>query len=287
MKRIIVGTWLTLGLAAVLTGCQEQEDVTTGMDTGTALSVNAPVVVDEVIDTDEAATEVDAYGMNDEYSAINEEIRSQLVLIAENRDLWIGDPDGFYGYAVTDLDHNARLEIITSICEGTGLYTNSIIYEVNEDHSGLTECAVSWQEGDSQADIMVTSVPVYYDGDTNQYFYIFEDVCKVNAAEYFNSMHAVSLHNGVLEDTIIATQEIIYEDAEAEPYIRGEDIYGRTLSEEDYVNIANSTYEDLQMEQGNIIWLMGMTEQLLDMSVDQMESTLVSSYGGFAGEVPR
>ena len=64
----------------------------------------------------------------------------QINLIADNADNWKQDvPSGVWGYSVTDLDQNGRLEIIAASVQGTGFYTYLDIYEVNEEGTGLTK----------------------------------------------------------------------------------------------------------------------------------------------------
>ena len=49
------------------------------------------------------------------------EVNDQLDLIAANADLWKQDVEfGLWGFTVTDLDHNGRLEIISASVQGTG-----------------------------------------------------------------------------------------------------------------------------------------------------------------------
>lgn len=70
-------------------------------------------------------------------------IESQIQVIVQNRDVWkITYVDGpvtspFSCYYITDYDHNGRLEITASECQGTGIYTSTSIYEVNSDFNGI------------------------------------------------------------------------------------------------------------------------------------------------------
>ena len=69
--------------------------------------------------------------------------KKQIDVIMNNIDMWnLYTEDNTYnpyGYAITDLDQNGRLEIIASSCQGTGLYTYSNYYEVNERLDGLNK----------------------------------------------------------------------------------------------------------------------------------------------------
>ena len=69
-----------------------------------------------------------------EDAAVSEEISAQLSLIAANASVWVQDASygTVYQYTVTDLDQNGRLEVIAASLQGTGLYTYSCFFEVNE-----------------------------------------------------------------------------------------------------------------------------------------------------------
>ena len=59
----------------------------------------------------------------------------QLKVILDNISMWSlsGESKEYdtYGYAITDLDGNGRLEIVTSHCDGTGLYSHNKYYMKN------------------------------------------------------------------------------------------------------------------------------------------------------------
>ena len=82
---------------------------------------------------------------------MKEDVKKQLTIIAENKDMWITEleyADEVYRYAISDLDHNGRYEVIVSNMGGTGLYTYSRFFEVNETYDGLVECTTDFMEGD-------------------------------------------------------------------------------------------------------------------------------------------
>lgn len=132
----------------------------------------------------------------------SDSIEKQLDLISENVAVWWGDDDilfGRYGYSVTDFNRNGRLEIIASSCQGSGFYTRSSIWEVNESMNGLLPVEKNISEGDSEADVITDSVPVYYDAAANRYYFIFDDVIRAGGAAYYYNKRAVWLENGFME----------------------------------------------------------------------------------------
>lgn len=59
-------------------------------------------------------------------------------------------------FAITDLNHNGRLEIILSSCVGTGCYSNSQFYEVTEDYSSLQRLDINGETvTDDIGDLMI------------------------------------------------------------------------------------------------------------------------------------
>ncbi len=147
-------------------------------------------------------------------------VEEQLSLIAANSSLWLGDIDGIcYQYAITDLDRNGRLEIITSYTEGTGHYSHSQFLEVNEALDELVCCEPNWTEGDSEPDITVDTTPVYYDLEHNAYLYVFDDFLKVSAAEYYENRQTLSLQNNRIVSCVLATRTSIYSTDSEEPTV--------------------------------------------------------------------
>ena len=92
-----------------------------------------------------------------------EDADDQLAVIARTRNQWVNDPDyadEMYQFAIADLDHDGRLELIVSNCGGTGIYTYSRFYRV-EENGTLKELKTSFVEGDSQPDLIADELTVY------------------------------------------------------------------------------------------------------------------------------
>lgn len=135
-------------------------------------------------------------------------------------------------YTFTDLDHNGRLEVIAACLQGTGFYTYAHIWEVNEDYSGIDLCELTMEEeGSSFPDIIINSMPSYYDASTGCYSYICEDLVRGGFAEYYFSTNAICLHNGMIDVQTLASRyeyqsgpdtvpEITYRDADGNPTTR-------------------------------------------------------------------
>ncbi|MDR0923402.1 MAG: hypothetical protein LBN31_03505 [Hungatella sp.] len=185
-------------------------------------------------------------------------IEKQLDLISENVALWLGDDEilyGRYGYSVTDFNQNGRLEIIASTCQGSGLYTHSSIWEVNESMDGLLPVENNISEGDSEADIITDSVPVYYDAAASRYYFIFDDAVRAGGAAYYCNKRAVWLENGFMKQQYLASQSIIFSDGSDKPVVTSDDADGHSITEDQYNVIADTFYGDLEKLQASLFWI--------------------------------
>ncbi len=166
-----------------------------------------------------------------------EEQQKQLMMA--NYSLWAyTEPwDSPWFYSFTDLDHNGRMEVIAATLQGTGLYTWMKVYEVNADCSGLAEVALMEEEGFSYPDLVIDSMPCYYDAEAGLYYYTCEDIIRDGAARYYDQNMFFFLCNGKLDFQTIATKETVYtEDKETVTCL---DKDGNVISEADYETFAD------------------------------------------------
>lgn len=195
---------------------------------------------------------------------------NQINVIFNNKNLWYKDTEfDKYSYAVTDLDKNGRLEIISSICQGTGFYTYTEIYEVNENVEGLNLCKSDMAEYDfSQADIIKNKWKVFYDKANNQYHYVFEDMTKNGMAEYYENKRDFCLSNGKITEKYLARRNTIGQD------VTCTDANDNIINEEQYNNFENEFFTNYENMMVNIEWLSNYTE----IGLEDLEK----SYNGFA-----
>ena len=192
---------------------------------------------------------------------------SQTRVIAENRDMWAGDPDyadDLYQYAVADLDHNGRYEVVVSNMGGTGMYTYSRFYEINENYDGLAECETDFVEGDSQPDLMTgsmggseaptntASLLKTYMNEQGGFYYAVYDTMKNGAAEYYENVRSLTLQDGKILTTPIAYRTTIYNGET--PSVTCTDASGNSISEEDYENAADQYFAGWQESETWLGW---------------------------------
>lgn len=220
-------------------------------------------------------------GEKEQTKAVN--VEKQIDVIMNSIDTWNlstgEDIYAPYGYAITDLDQNGRLEIIASSCQGTGIYTYSNYYEVNESLNGLNKIERNVEEGSSEADIMIPTVKVFINKATNEYHYIFDDLVKVGAAEYYENKQDIVLKNGKIYEKAIAYRNTIYIDSN--PNITLKDANNNEITAEDYEIIENKLFSNLELKFANIEWISTTDVDFSSVSGDELKDKLTESYKKF------
>ncbi|HAL87650.1 MAG TPA: hypothetical protein DCO69_00680 [Clostridiales bacterium] len=191
-------------------------------------------------------------------------IEAQLTTIWDARETWrvLEEMDGWC-YAVTDLDGNGQLEILSSETHGTGNYTTLRAWEVSEDGSSLNPIAAPAEDGAggpvlasgyySDENPSKEDVETYTDGSGITY-YIQTDINKDGAAHYYETKLAVFLKDGKMDSQIIATKQTDY-DASGTETVTCQDGSGNTLSEDDYENAVQLHFAGLPQKNATFGWL--------------------------------
>lgn len=210
----------------------------------------------------------------------------QLQQIAANRDLWLFDlePDSAsaWFFAVTDLDHNGQLELLSTTCQGTGHFSQNRIWEVGAD--GLTEGIQSLTMEESKADLSFQDEAVcYFDQGTGLYHYIFTDLLKVGAPEYHYSVRSIIFSQGELFDQTLATKSELYQE-NGTTEITCQDAEGNTISQEAYDSAAADSYAGLPSHTVSLGWLDSTEVDLFNLDEAALTQLLSESYQTFAAE---
>ena len=210
------------------------------------------------------------------------EVEKQLQVIIDNVELWKNDfeLDGV-GYAITDLDFNGRLEIISASYGGTGGYTYNRIFEVNEKFDGLNLCESNLIEGDSDVDIVGSDFDTYYDAENNTYHYVLNDWIKVSATEYLDSKRDFILKDGKITEKYLAMRDAVYSDvgeAYTEPRISYALPNGEGIGESNYDNIGKITFSGYENRLLKIEWITNNENDLKNISKEKLYELLNDSY---------
>ncbi len=161
----------------------------------------------------------------------------QLLLIWENRDMWMAREDitaqtdqvGVYfnfepytKYMITDLDRNGRLEVISSETNGNGYIFSNQYLEVDEDRQQLNLCKIVSKDSDGEVrmpdlwyvwgDALTASVdaPVYYDKNTETWHYTVTDRTHTSAKDTTERMQDFSLKDGKIRVKNIREEKKYY-----------------------------------------------------------------------------
>lgn len=221
-------------------------------------------------------------------NSISLDAEKQIKLIVDNYDIWTmkttDDEYNPYSYVVTDLDQNDRLEIIASTCQGTGVYTYSKYYEVNETFDGLVEIERDLPQLASEADIGVKTTKVFIDRIENEYHYIFTDLIKNGAAEYYENKQDILLKDGKLSESVLAYKTTLYKDDV--PEIKYQDTDLEDISSEAYEQIENGRFKKLEYREINLEWIYQLEDDLDNVSAEELYKLLIKSYAGFKFTIP-
>lgn len=166
-----------------------------------------------------AATEVAA-------SAVSPEISEQIAAYVANRGVWIQDDEySEYYYALYDLDRDGMLELLTSVCQGTGFYSYSNFYRLEDGMAAVVEIP---QEDWLELDIGISPPEIYRDYRNNVDYFYGSDYVK-NGVTQWAFMNGYFRYDGgqITDITGIGGSESLYdvsEDVVTETYFDGDGI---------------------------------------------------------------
>ena len=114
--------------------------------------------------------------------------------------------DAKWSYAVTDLDHNGRLELLAASVQGDGRYTHVMAWEVGADLASAAPIQVNVPEDESFPDILTDSADTFYNQVSNTWVYMFYDNIVFSADEAYYAKCAVKLADDGLSFQQLAIQ---------------------------------------------------------------------------------
>lgn len=148
---------------------------------------------------------------------------AQLALIDTNRDTWkVLDESDAWCYAVTDLDGNGRLEILSSETHGSGHFTTFRAWEVSEDFVSLTPIAEPGDYGSivvmgastyAQTALVRDTLDRFTDPQTNISYYVQENTVKDGPAHYITGKTAVFLSGGTMDRVTLGYLQTDYSES--------------------------------------------------------------------------
>ena len=195
---------------------------------------------------------------------------AQIRLLVEQLEEWNQDdgvlPYYYHQYTVTDLDWNGRLEILAMSSWGTGAFTYGNIFEVSADGTSLLKCSLPFGDGELP-EMICDFVPAAFDPADGTFYYLFRDDLKNGYAEYYQSIQAIRLKNGVISSNTLGRMSLVATDG-----IPHEEYYkdDQPITPEEYEAIIPAFQAELEGLTANLKWF------TLENSID--EATLAESW---------
>ena len=188
-------------------------------------------------------------------------VAEQRSILEQNRELW-AFPEGesyydFWAYTFTDLDHNGRLEVLAASTQGTGIFTYANFYEVNETMDGVVNLYHANEEiegPDDWPEILLDSLPCYYDSASDTYYYACEGILRDGAAHQNSSWAVLSLKNGVADWEYLGWRDTQWTDPEEAPVVSCQDAAGQAISEQDYDTLVERRCAGMSRTELKLNW---------------------------------
>ena len=261
MKKFFAMMTMILA-AASMSGCNEAlVEVTEGVEEDYSTVSNQES--EDVITIEEKSLETDV--SDTEVIAVDE----QIDIIWDNAAMWLADSEAAM-YAVTDLDGNGRLEILSSV-PGNDVDAENSIYEVNEAGSGLMKHTLESNLHPIPAISCVNEMDRFKSEDSILYYFVAPSESEGNTYKLHVSF---SIGDGSSELTFVG-EEIMSE---------GEN--GK--STETYINRVYDEVDKDGMLAGISEWFEGMTVSKVSigwdaLAGDSLREKLLNSYNVFMG----
>lgn len=203
----------------------------------------------------------------------------QIALLAANYSQWVKtDSVAPYSFAVTDFDRNGRLEVVTSVCMGTGFFTYTDIWEINESFDGVTHCVFSGGD-ESQADIIVQSLAAYER--EGEYCYIVTDYIRSGYAYNAEAVYGFRYQAGAGVHELLAYRETeVTEDYEERTTYYAAD--GQEISEAEFEAMPQEYFTGCAAYTVTLGWQSLYHDEIAVMDAATWQEILLASWSEFS-----
>ena len=177
-------------------------------------------------------------------------------------------------FAVTDLDHNGRLELLAASQHQADRSTTLKLWELNDKGDAAAECAVLLEEGESFPDILAENADTFHDPVTGAWSYLFYDNILLTENDAYTAKCAVMLRDGILSYESFAFQQISIQDGKRTvSYI---DLDGKEITPEAFNAAGLTAFAGTETSCSNFGWF--------SREEATSASCLADSYAVFTGD---
>ncbi len=181
-------------------------------------------------------------------------------------------------YAVTDLDMDGNLEILTSNTDGSGGYVTNHIMEYSPEDNAFAERKVK------ESGISITQykkVDVYYDAGSNCYHYACDGCINTNGYYFSHFYGSLYLENDILKEDRSAAYFREYKSTGKKAYY----VNKKKTTKEEYSRELENTWDGMAKGTAAIGWKFGK-QDMMNVTEDELYSLLLESWEGFSVNIP-
>ena len=244
-----------------------------GSITEPSLEEKEAAITESVAGETEERESLDDSGIMEDLS---ENVKNQLTAFANAKDIWNMEDYSpwLFSYAVFDPDMDGRLELITSVTAGTGLYSENHFYQA--DDTGILELPQEYYSDYAEFDILNNDSIAYRDG--NIIYYPSVDVEKNGIFEAFFSDGAYYVENGVICSRAYRSNYRVWHDEGDDMEETFCDIEGNEISQDVWERSFDAFYGGMEQMSYVISWKTIEAGELTQTSCQGIFAELADSY---------
>lgn len=218
-------------------------------------------------------------------------IEQQISLIAASDSIWRMEEEGTFYYALTDLDQDGYIEILTMLTRGTGNFTTYYIYEVDQTGESLTKWAIEQDESMEEkwvtADFHEFPMEVYWDGRTGSYHYSSADFVHESAAKGMIYTVDMEIRDNVVRERIVTYMQSEFDVKGGDDSQYKEEYFdagGKRISEEESAAETAAYYEGMEKRHMFYSTRWFEAEEFDEMTQEEREWEIEGSWDSFSIE---
>ena len=200
--------------------------------------------------------------------------QTQLELIFANlKSFQQDEKEKTWYYAVTDLDHNGRLELIAASMRDEDRSTNLKAWQVNDTGAFFVACTVNLEEDESFPDILSENADTFYDEEKDEWYYLFYDNIILSDSEAYAVKCSVTLNDNEISYERYAVQHT--QNLKGQATVEYMDPDGNPITQDAYNAAGVNAFPDKDRSSTNLDWF---------LFADASQNRLKDSYAVFTGE---